>query len=304
MKKTGIISLPKHLDRRGNLSVAEELKDVPFEIARVYWVYGVPGGERRHGHAYRRGEELIIALSGSFDVVTDDGMERKTFRLSRSYYGLYVAPGTWRELTDFSTNSLALVISSTPYDPDDYLETEEEFKAYVAERHGGDKEASGRGYCKCEAPAGETDPASMPGVYDCAVIELPRHLFDRQGDLCVAENDGTLPFETRRVYYTYDIPAGESRGGHAHRDCMELVVAASGSFTVTVDDGKVRRTVMLNRPYQGILLPTGIWRTLDDFSSGAVCLVLASHGYDPTEYIEDYQEFLRYRGAGSHGEIS
>ena len=239
MKKTGIISLPKHLDRRGNLSVAEELKDVPFEIARVYWVYGVPGGERRHGHAYRRGEELIIALSGSFDVVTDDGGERQTFRLSRSYYGLYVAPGTWRELTDFSTNSLALVISSTPYDPDDYLETEEDFRTYVAERRGrAVSYESCRCPCKGAAPAGETDPERMPGVYDCSVIELPRHLFDRQGDLCVAENDGTLPFETRRVYYTYDIPAGrEPRGARPPR----LHGAGGGGERQLHGDGRRRK---------------------------------------------------------------
>lgn len=289
-----IIDLPKHLDRRGNLSVAEELKNLPFEIARAYWVYDVPGGENRPGHAYHQNEEIIVALSGSFDVAVFDGREERIFQLNRSYYGLYVPRGTWRELRNFSTNSLALVIASLPYDPDDYIETPEEYAEYKAGRLSAKPVKTP--YAKGPAPDGIRDFAMMPTVYDCNTVELPVNNFTRQGDLCVAANDGTLPFDTRRVYYTYDIPAGESRGGHAHRDCYELVIAASGSFTVTVSDGKVKRTVLLNRPYQGILLPTGIWRTLDDFSSGAVCLVLASHPYDPAEYIEDYDEFLRYRG--------
>ena len=107
-----IIDLPKILDERGNLSFAEQFKHVPFEIKRTYWLYDVPGGECRGGHAYRENQEFIIALSGSFDVVIDDGLEKKTFQLNRSYFGLYVPKGMWRTMTNFSTNSLALVLSS------------------------------------------------------------------------------------------------------------------------------------------------------------------------------------------------
>lgn len=116
-----MIDLPKILDKRGNLSIIEEFKNIPFKIARTYWVYDVPGGEARGGHAYRENEEFIVALSGSFDVLLDDGIERKTFSLNRSYYGLYVPKGLWREMNNFSTNSLALILASMPYDVNDYI---------------------------------------------------------------------------------------------------------------------------------------------------------------------------------------
>ncbi len=116
-----IIDLSRHLDERGNLSVVEQRKDIPFDIARVYWIYDVPGGENREGHAYHTNQEFIIALSGTFDVLTDDGISRRIFSLNRSYYGLYIPSGCWRELSNFSTNSVALVLASTPYNPDDYI---------------------------------------------------------------------------------------------------------------------------------------------------------------------------------------
>ena len=116
-----IIELPKILDKRGNLSIIEEFKNIPFKIERTYWIYDVPGGESRGGHAYRENEEFIVALSGSFDVVLDDGNNKKIFSLNRSYYGLYVPKGLWREMNNFSTNSLALVLSSTSYNPQDYI---------------------------------------------------------------------------------------------------------------------------------------------------------------------------------------
>ena len=125
-----IVELPKILDERGNLSVIEEEKDVPFKIQRSYWIYDVPGGEHRGGHAYKQNCEFIVALSGSFDVILDDGKERKTFSLNRSYYGLYVPKGLWRELDNFSTNSLALILSSTKYDANDYIRDFNEFLKY------------------------------------------------------------------------------------------------------------------------------------------------------------------------------
>lgn len=123
-----IIELPKFLDKRGNLSFIEEFKQIPFKIERTYWIYDVPGGERRGGHAYRENEEFIVALSGSFDVVLDDGINKTTYSLNRSYYGLYVPKGIWREMNNFSTNSLALILASTPYSQDDYIRDYQEFK--------------------------------------------------------------------------------------------------------------------------------------------------------------------------------
>ena len=127
MDAVRIIQLPKVLDKRGNLSIIEELKNIPFTIERTYWIYDVPGGESRGGHAYRENEEFIVALSGSFDVILDDGNERKTFSLNRSYYGLYVPKALWREINNFSTNSLALILSSTVYEEKDYIRDYNDF---------------------------------------------------------------------------------------------------------------------------------------------------------------------------------
>ncbi len=123
-----IIELPKFPDKRGNLSVIEQMKQIPFAIERTYWIYDVPGGEMRGGHAYKTNREFIVALSGGFDVVLDDGRERRVFPLNRSYYGLYVPNGIWREMNNFSTNSVALVLASEPYSPDDYIFDYEYFK--------------------------------------------------------------------------------------------------------------------------------------------------------------------------------
>lgn len=116
-----IIDLPKFLDVRGNLSFAENNKQIPFEIKRTYWIYDVPGGENRGGHAFIKNEEFIVALSGAFDVIVDDGISKKVFTLNRSYYGLYVPAGLWREMENFSTNSFALEFGSIGYDTGDYI---------------------------------------------------------------------------------------------------------------------------------------------------------------------------------------
>ncbi len=124
-----IIDLPRFPDRRGNLSFIEQGQHIPFDIARTYWVYDVPGGEKRGGHAYRQNQELIVALSGSFDVVlTNTNGERRVWHMNRSYYGLYVPNGWWRELENFSTNSLALILASTPYDEADYIRDFDQFR--------------------------------------------------------------------------------------------------------------------------------------------------------------------------------
>lgn len=119
--------LPRYLDARGNLSFVEQNNHIPFEIKRTYWIYDVPGGEARGGHAFRKNKEFIVALSGSFDVIVDDGVNKQTFTLNRSYYGLYVPAGLWREITNFSTNSLALEFGSEHYDRNDYIRDYDEF---------------------------------------------------------------------------------------------------------------------------------------------------------------------------------
>ena len=143
-------------------------------------------------------------------------------------------------------------------------------------------------------------------VFDCSMVELDRHHSDRKGNLTVVQNGEnltvvenriTLPFDVKRVYYLYDVPGGENRGSHAHKELSQLIIAASGSFTVTLDDGKCKRSFFLNRPYQGLYVKPGMWRDLEDFSSGAVCMVLASEVYQAEDYIRDYQKFLEFRNA-------
>lgn len=124
-----------------------------------------------------------------------------------------------------------------------------------------------------------------------SLIELPK-IFDPRGNLTVAEGAKHVPFDIARAYWTYDVPSGESRGGHAHKHCRELIIALSGSFTVTLDNGHEKKAFHLNHPWQGLLVETGVWRTLDDFSSGAVCLVLASDPFEEADYIRDYDDYI------------
>ena len=132
----------------------------------------------------------------------------------------------------------------------------------------------------------------MPTIYDCSVIELPR-IHSLSGNITPVYGGMHIPFDIARVYYLYDIPGGETRGGHAHRQLQQLIVAASGSFDVLLDDGTNRKVVNLNRPYFGLYLPRLIWRELLNFSSGGICLVLASEVYDEADYYRDYEEFVR-----------
>jgi hypothetical protein len=138
----------------------------------------------------------------------------------------------------------------------------------------------------------------MKSVFDASVITLPIIKF-RAGNISPIENSIHVPFDVKRIFYLYDIPGGESRGAHAHKECFQFLIPASGSFEVQMDDGFSKRQVFLNRPYQGLLIPPSIWASELNFSSGSVCLVLASHPYSPEDYIRSYDEFLNYRGIES-----
>lgn len=131
-------------------------------------------------------------------------------------------------------------------------------------------------------------------VFNCSIIELPR-IQNRSGNITAIENNIEIPFDAKRIFYLYDIPGGESRGAHAHKECHQFLVAASGSFEVQLDDGRVKKTVMLNQPFRGLHIPPGIWASEVNFSSGAICLVIASHKYNETDYLRDYYEFLKYK---------
>ena len=289
-----IIELPKFLDARGNLSFVEQLNHIPFEIKRTYWIYDVPGGEARGGHAFRQNQEFIVALSGAFEVVVDDGKQKKSFLLNRSYYGLFVPAGLWRSMENFSTNSLAIEFGSEHYSEDDYIRDYEEYLRWCELVQGSRFKVQGSEESNREPLTVNHEPTKY-NVFDCTMVELDRHHSDRMGNLSVVENGKTLPFDVKRVYYLYDVPGGENRGAHAHKELSQLIIAASGSFTVTLDDGKCKRSFFLNRPYQGLYVKPGMWRDLEDFSSGAVCMVLASDVYLKEDYIRDYQEFLEFR---------
>lgn len=130
-------------------------------------------------------------------------------------------------------------------------------------------------------------------VFDCHVIHFPR-IQDRAGNLTSVQNNIEVPFDVKRIYYLYDIPGGEDRGAHAHKRLQQLIIAASGSFDITIDDGRNKKTVQLNRPYFGLYVRPGLWRNISNFSSGAICLVLASELYDQTDYLRTYDQFLNY----------
>ena len=131
-------------------------------------------------------------------------------------------------------------------------------------------------------------------VFDCNILQLPR-IYNPAGNITAINNKKEVPFNIERIYYLFDVPGGEGRGGHAHRQLQQLIMAASGSFDIIIDDGKVRRTFHLSRPYTALYMPAGLWRELDNFSSGSICLVLASTQYDEADYIRDYSTFREWK---------
>ena len=285
-----ILNLPKIADPRGNLSIIEQIKQIPFEIKRTYWIYDVPGGCDRGGHAYKENQEFIVALSGAFDVVLDDGKEKKIFSLNRSYMGLYVPKGMWRTMTNFSTNSLALVLSSTEYDVNDYIMDYDEFLKWSEEEA---TKTTPADYAPMSNVKTMFSAKEGVSVFDCSLCQLNK-FHDPEGNLTVVTENVHVPFPINRVFYSYDIPGGEDRGAHAHKECHQFIIAASGSFEVVLDDGTNKRTVTLNRPFWGLHVPPGIWASEQGFSSGSICLVLASHGYSEEDYIRNYDDFMKY----------
>lgn len=285
MQEPRVIELPKFLDDRGNLSFLENDKQIPFAIKRVHWIYDVPGGESRGGVAYKTTEEFIVAMSGSFDVVVRDGKREWKFFLNRSYKGVYIPAGLWRSIENYSSNSVAVIAASTFYDPADAIRSIDELRACTPDS----KENNHTPYTLHHTPT------MKHSVSDCGIIELDRHHSQRKGDISVVENGKEVPFDVKRIYYLYDVPGGADRGGHAHKELYQLIVAASGAFTVVLDDGTEKKAFTLNRPYQGLLVKPGIWRTLTDFSSGSICVVLASEKYSEGDYIRDYENFIQFR---------
>ena len=292
-EKAQIVQFPKFLDERGNLSVVESQKQVPFRFRRCYWIYDVPGGELRGSHAFKNQHEVIVALSGSFDAVIHDGKEEKRYSLSRSYYGLYLPPMHYRTLDNFSTNSLALVISSTPYEEDDYIWERDEFCRLKPTWKPPLQENTAEANCVQKPDIAAVKAATID---DCKLLTLPRHS-ERSGSLTSLENSKDIPFDVKRIFYLYDIPGGENRGGHAHKECHQMLVAASGAFDVKVSYGKNEKIYRLDRPYYGLHVPPGVWAEELNFSSGSICLVLTSHEFDESDYWRSYDRYLEFKKA-------
>lgn len=286
MSVSKLINLPKIFDPRGNLTFVEGQNHIPFDIKRAYWIYDVPGGETRGGHAFREQDEFIISLSGSFDVVLDNGTGIVKHSLNRSYYGLYVPAGVWRHIENFSTNSLALIMASTDFNENDYIRDYDEFKSFTR---------SPRINQPNEQIVSQSEKnVTSNTVFDCSIIYFPKIQYD-SGNITPIQGNKEIPFNIQRVFYLYDIPGGEERGAHAHKECHQLLIAASGAFDILLDDGKTKRMVTLNRPYMGLHIPPGIWAAEMGFSSGSICLVLASHKYDANDYLRNFDDFLNFK---------
>lgn len=296
-----LLQLPKILDPRGNLTFIENGAQVPFDIQRAYWIYDVPAGEERHGHTFRKASEFIVALSGSFDVVIDTGSGEQRFSLGRSFYGLLVPPMTWRRIDNFSTNSVALVLSSTPYDEADYIRDYNQWKQALSASAGNQRidnfsaleEIQSDQLQRLSALFDKYDFTRRNTLDDCRIIDLSRHRHPN-GSLTVVDNAENI-FPIRRVFYLYDVPGDSERGGHSHYRAHELIIAASGAFDVTLTDGADSRTFTLNRPYKALYIPNGIWRSLDNFSSGSVSLVLTSELYSEADYCRSMTQYKKIR---------
>lgn len=296
-RKCELLNFPKIKDDRGNLSFLEAGKQLPFDLARAYWIYDVPGGEQHGGHAFRSQDECIIALSGSFDVRIRTAQGEERHSLNRSYHGLYVPAGNWRSLENFSTNALGLVLSSGSYDPKEYIRDFEQVQTLYAasEREILSRSASLKRDISSRSAADKPlQDKPQYSVRDCRLVELPTH-HDREGNLTAVNGMLEVPFDLKRIYYVYDIPYGSQRGGHAHKQLKQWIIAAGSCFDVLLDDGREQQRFRLDRPNLALEIQAGIWREISNFASGAVVLVLASELFSEADYLRDYKQFLAFR---------
>lgn len=284
--KDFIFDLPKIEDERGNLSFIEIETHIPFPITRTYWIYDVPGGQKRGSHAFKTQHEVIIALSGSFDVILNDGKEERVYSLNRSYKALYIPHMTWRSLENFSTNSVCLVLNSGAYEEKEYIR---DFNSFQQQAKNYKREP----FVYNMIANKDTTP-QYHTIFDCSLIEFPivKH---RAGNITSIEAGKNIPFRVERTFHIYDIPSAAERGMHAHEFCHELLIATTGSFEVDLDDGENKRTVRLNSPRRALHIPPGIWASQKEYSSGATCLALASKKYNLEGYINSYEAFKEYR---------
>lgn len=252
-----LITLPKIEDPRGNLTFIEHAprQNCPFPIGAVGWVYDLPADSEPFDIIPAEEPRMIVAMNGGFEAAVhhvDSAVMRRCDR------ALTIDAGARSTVAELTTNAVAMILT-------------------------GGKETA-------EDPIENSHQAS--DVAACGIVSLSRKPF-RNGSVTEIQNgDGTLPFDIRRVFYLYDVPADSERGGHSHYQARELIVALSGSFDVVLDDGKHEpQRFTLNRPYRGLYITAGMWRTLDNFSGGSVCMVLTSQHYSEADYVREYDEF-------------
>ena len=272
MKQSAIVfDLPIIPNKSGNLCFMQVRDHIPFLIDRVYWVYNVSRKEFQNDCEAEPSEEVIVALAGRFDVAVHDGTDEQLITLDRAYRGLYVPrEHTW-ELRNCSLNTIAFVVASAPPD------------------------ATGSEILTSPINPGRQIDARESTIEDCAIVELPQ-LERHAGNITFLRSGENWGFRIRRVYHLTDVPKGASRGGHAHRELHQFVIAANGSFDVVIDDGLDKRSIRLFRPDCALHLIPGIWRELHNFSLGSVCLVIASDPYDEQDYLREYDDFRFLKG--------
>jgi dTDP-4-dehydrorhamnose 3,5-epimerase-like enzyme len=285
-KRGSLISLPKINDPRGNLTFLEEVKHIPFEIKKVSWHYDMLKNYALNGISLKICQRIIVSISGSFEVVLNYGDSKEVFNLNRSNYGLYIPEGIWHSVENFSGNALALLIESE-------LNSEytKDYKIYLQTIKNDVLNSGDRVKYQLYNKLDLNLNFQFSTVNDCIIVELSE-IIELYGKTTIVRNNDTIPFNVQRIYYLYDVPGGEIRGGHAHKELYQLIVAAGGSFSVEISDGLNTKSFFLNSPSQGLLIVPGIWRELINFSSSSNCLVLASHIYDENDYIRDLTSFI------------
>ena len=270
-----LLNLPKITDFRGNLTFVENNNQIPFEILEASWIYDFTKIESDTTFNLCLQNAIIIALSGSFcALVHYEDKHDEIYNLNRSYNALHLINKNKVTLKGFSTNSLALLISSS---------------SIIKEN-----ESIGKNRFNNFKPILETKKLNFSSseVKDCKISNLGFHKFKYE-KFTTINNNINIPYEIKRIYYLYNVPFDAHRGGHAHRNLRQFIIAAMGSFDVILDDGKNKKTVTLNNPSKGLEIKPGIWRELNNFSSGSICLVLASEKYSEDDYFRDYSDFIK-----------
>lgn len=287
LHKAFTLNLPKSKDKRGNLSFLEIDSHVPFPIKRVEWIKDIPRGQKENGHASKIGQEILIPLSGSFDVVLHDGKKESTYSLDRADDKvLYIPPMTWRYLRDISSNAICLILSSDEFSEDHHIQ---DFNQFIQLLQDSPIPTINR-----ENRITSSNKKINNNISDCSSLDFLT-IKNKEGNITSVETGKNLPFDIKRIFYIYDIPDNTERGMHAHMNCHEALIAVTGSFEVELDDSTNKRTVKLDNPDSGLHIPPGIWSKQKNYSQGVTCLVLASGKYDKEGYIDSYEQFETYR---------